>query len=64
MPASRADGPALLIRIPDDENTAVGPRYFESMQIDGILYPSPFAPIPEVISADWRQRIFKANATP
>jgi hypothetical protein len=37
MPASRADGPAILIRIPDDENTAVGPRYFESMHVDGIL---------------------------
>lgn len=59
MPASRADGPAILIRIPDNENTTVGPRYFESMSVDGILYPNPFAPIPEVISAGWQQRLFK-----
>lgn len=59
MPASRADGPAILIRIPDNENTVVGPRYFESMNVDGILYPNPFAPIPEVISAGWQQRLFK-----
>lgn len=59
IPASRADGPAMLIRIPDNDNTDLGPRYFESMQVDGILYPNPFAPIPEVISAGWRQRVFK-----
>jgi hypothetical protein len=59
MPASRADGPAILIRIPDNENTSVGPRYFESMNVDGILYPNPFAPIPEVITAGWQQRLFK-----
>ena len=59
IPASRADGPAMLIRIPDGDNTDVAPRYFESMQVDGILYPNPFAPIPEVISAGWRQRHFK-----
>ena len=61
MPASRADGPAILIRIPDNENTAVGPRFFESMQLDGILYPSPFAPISEIISAGWRQRLFRST---
>lgn len=59
MPNSRADGPAIFIRLPDDENTAVGSRYFESMSVDGIIYPSPFAPIPEVLSAGWRERTFK-----
>jgi hypothetical protein len=59
MPASRADGPAILIRIPDNENTTVGPRYFESMNVDGILYPNPFAPIREVITAGWQQRLFR-----
>lgn len=58
MPNSRADGPAILVRTPDDENTNVGPRYFESRQVDGILYPNPFAPIPEVISAGWQPRLF------
>ncbi len=58
MPTEREDGPAMLIRIPDDENIAVGARYFESMHVDRILYPSPFAPIPDVITAGWQQRLF------
>jgi len=61
MPATRADGPALLIRIPDDENPAVGPRYFESMGIDGIIYPSPFAPIAEIIASGWQSRLLMQN---
>ena len=63
-PNDRADGPAILIRIPDQENTAVGPRYFESMQLDGIVYPYPFAPISTVISAGWQQRLFKQTQMP
>ncbi len=59
MPSARADGPAMLIRIPDDENTTFGPRYFESINVDGIVYPSPFAPIAEVIGAGWRERAFQ-----
>jgi hypothetical protein len=59
VPASHADGPGILIRIPDDENIMVGPRYFESMRVDGIIYPSPFAPISEVIASGWRNRFFK-----
>lgn len=59
MPSEPADGPAILIRIPDDENTGVGTRYFESIQVDGIIYPSPFVPIPDIISAGWQERRFK-----
>jgi hypothetical protein len=64
VPSDRRDGPAILIRIPDAENTTVGPRYFESMQLDGILYPTPFAPISEIISAGWRPRLFKRTQLP
>ena len=39
VPQDRKDGPAILIRLPDLENTGVGARYFESMQLDGIVYP-------------------------
>lgn len=59
VPSGRGDGPAMLIRIPDNENTSVGSRYFESMELDETMYPSPFAPIPEIIRAGWRARIFK-----
>jgi hypothetical protein len=59
VPNERIDGPAILIRIPDSENTAVGTRYFESMQLDGILYPRPFASIADIIASGWQPRLFK-----
>lgn len=58
-PNERADGPAILIRLPDSENVGVGARYFESMQVDGIVYPEPFAPIPAIIASGWQPRLFK-----
>ena len=58
-PNERVDGPAILIRIPDGENTAVGTRYFESMQLDGIIYPRPFASIADIIASGWQPRLFK-----
>lgn len=64
MPNERKDGPAMLIRIPDTENTGVGPRYFESMQLDGIVYPSPFAPIAVIIASGWQPRLFKQSQIP
>jgi len=64
VPSGRSDGPAMLIRIPDNESTAVGSRYFESMQLDGTVYPSPFAPIPEIIIAGWRARPFNQIQPP
>ena len=64
VPNERLDGPGILIRIPDAENTAVGSRYFESMALDGVLYPRPFAPIAEVIAAGWQPRLFKQTQIP
>ena len=63
-PNDRADGPAILIRIPDPENTGVGSRYFESMQLDGIVYPNPFAQIAEIIASGWQPRLFKQTQIP
>jgi hypothetical protein len=59
VPNERLDGPAILIRVPDTENTAVGSRYFESMQLDSVVYPRPFAPIAEIIASGWQPRLFK-----
>jgi hypothetical protein len=64
VPLDRKDGPAILIRLPDQENTAVGARYFESMQLDGIVYPQPFAPIAEIIASGWQPRLFKQTQIP
>jgi hypothetical protein len=64
VPNERKDGPAMLIRIPDAENTSVGPRYFESLQLDGIIYPQPFAPIGQIIASGWQPRPFKQTQIP
>ena len=63
-PRDRKDGPAILIRLPDPENTRVGARYFESMQLDGIVYPAPFAPIAEIIASGWQPRLFRQARIP
>lgn len=59
VPNERNDGPAMLIRIPDSENPGVGMRYFESMQLDGVNYPPPFAPIAQIIASGWQPKPFK-----
>jgi hypothetical protein len=64
VPNERVDGPAILIRIPDSENTAVGTRYFESMQLDGIIYPRPFASIADIIASGWQPQLFKQTQIP
>jgi len=64
VPQHRKDGPAILIRLPDLENVGVGARYFESVQLDGIVYPAPFAPIAEVIASGWQPRLFKQTQIP
>ncbi len=64
VPLDRKDGPAILIRLPDQENTGVGARYFESLQLDGVVYPAPFAPIAEIIASGWQPRLFKQTQIP
>jgi len=64
VPQDHKDGPAIIIRLPDSENTHVGARYFESMQLDGIVYPAPFAPIAEIIASGWQPRLFKQTQIP
>ena len=64
VPNERRDGPAMLIRIPDSENTSLGARYFESMQLDGIVYPNPFVPIAHIIASGWQPRPFRQTQIP
>lgn len=64
VPKERNDGPALLIRIPDAENTSVGSRYFESLQLDGISYQPPFSPVSQIIASGWQPRPFKQVQIP
>lgn len=64
VPKERTDGPAILIRVPDSENVGVGTRYFESTQLDGIIYPEPFEPIAQIIACGWQPRLFKQTPIP
>lgn len=64
VPKERTDGPAILIRLPDAENSSVGSRYFESMQVDGINYPAPFTPVSQIIASGWQPRPFKQTQIP
>jgi len=64
VPKERNDGPAILIRIPDSENPGVGIRYFESIQLDGIGYPPPFAPIAQIIASGWQPKPFRQTQIP
>jgi hypothetical protein len=34
------------------------------MQLDGVVYPSPFAPIAQVIASGWQPRLFKQSQIP
>jgi hypothetical protein len=64
VPKERTDGPAILIRLPDAENSSVGSRYFESMQVDGNNYPAPFTPVSQIIACGWQPRPFKQTQIP
>ena len=64
VPQDSKDGPAIMIRLPDSENTGVGARYFESLQLDGVVYPTPFAPIAEILASGWQPRLFKQTQIP
>ena len=64
VPNERTDGPGLLIRIPDPENPSASARYFESLHLDGIVYPNPFAPIAEIVTSGWQPRLFTQTQFP
>ncbi len=64
VPREWTDGPAILIRLPDAENTSVGSRYFESTRVDGINYPAPFTPVSQIIATGWQPRPFKQAQIP
>src|ERR1051325_7625209 len=64
VPRDRLDGPAFLLRLPDTENVSGSPRYFESTQLDGVIYPAAFTPIPQVINSGWQPRLFKQTQLP
>lgn len=64
LPRVRGDGPALLMRLPETDSFDLPPgrlRYFESMRLEGVRVPQPFALSPEVQAAGWRSEIMDAR---
>lgn len=64
MPRERMDGPSLLMRVPDVEesnNSAERVRYFQSHRLDGVRVPPPFALASEIQSLGWSVEKMRAS---
>jgi hypothetical protein len=57
----RRDGPALLLRVPDEVNA--GPnaprRYFSSLTLSDVKIPAPFAAPTAILACGWRADTFR-----
>lgn len=47
------DGPALLVRVPDDSVNQSGASLFVARRLSDVVVPSAFAPASEVIASGW-----------
>lgn len=56
----RMDGPALLLRVPDDGMSEDGARLFMATRLDEISIPTPFAHEAEVIALGFAPEPFRA----
>jgi hypothetical protein len=60
----RLDGPALLLRVPDEMQDKNQPaRYFYSLKLEGVTVPDPFANPSAVLACGWQMDIIRP-ATP
>jgi hypothetical protein len=60
----RLDGPALLLRVPDDERKKNKPaHYFFSLKLDDVKVPDPFASPSAVLACGWQMDTIRP-ATP
>jgi hypothetical protein len=51
----RIDGPALLLRVPDEKQNKNEPaRYFYSLKLEGVTVPDPFANPSAVLACGWQ----------
>jgi hypothetical protein len=51
----RIDGPALLLRVPDEKQNKNEPaRYFYSLKLEGVTVPDPFATPSAVLACGWQ----------
>jgi hypothetical protein len=57
----RRDGPAMMVRVPDDREGEDGALVFMSQQLDGVVIPQAFAPAAEVFALGWAAEKFRAT---
>src|SRR5215216_3596563 len=60
----RLDGPALLVRVPDDGMSEDGARLFLATRLDEITVPAPFAHAAEVIALGFAPEPLRAVKLP
>lgn len=58
--SERRDGPALMMRLPDDGAGGEGAGFFMATGLDDVVVPQPFAGEPEVIAAGWSRESLRA----
>ena len=62
---TRRDGPALLLRVPDEGNLHTGAnpnaatRYFSSLTLSTVKIPAPFAAPTAILALGWRSDTFR-----
>lgn len=64
MPRERTDGPCLLLRVPDTDESSHSRervRYFQATRLDGVRVPPPFALASEIQSLGWTVEKMRAS---
>lgn len=64
MPRERMDGPCLLMRVPDTDESSHSRervRYFQALRLDGVRVPPPFALASEIQSLGWTVEQMRAS---
>ncbi len=54
------DGPAIMMRLPDEETGSEGAGFLMATRLDAVVVPQPFASESEVISAGWSRESLRA----
>jgi hypothetical protein len=60
----RLDGPAILVRVPDDDISEPGAGLYLATRLDQITVPAPFAPAAEVVALGFAREPLRAAKLP
>lgn len=60
----RLDGPAILVRVPDDDISQTGAGLYLATRLDQITAPAPFAPAAEVVALGFAREPLRAAKLP